>query len=155
LIDGEAYPIFVRPKRELRPERQPAETQPMLQPRALDHVGLIVTDMDRSLRFYQALGLELLRRSERGTGSSAVLKVGAQEINLFCRADLLPALLDDPQRIEHFCLMMESATIEDLVAALREAGLDIASGPRKRRDGAAVFLNDPNGVRVELQIRGA
>jgi hypothetical protein len=51
--------------------------------------------------------------------------------------------------------MMESATIEDLVAALREAALDIASGPRKRRDGAAVFLNDPNGVRVELRIRGA
>jgi catechol 2,3-dioxygenase-like lactoylglutathione lyase family enzyme len=51
----------------------------MLRPKALDHVGLIVTDMDRSLRFYQALGLELMRRSERGAGSSAVLKVGAQE----------------------------------------------------------------------------
>ena len=53
----------------------------MLRPKALDHVGLIVTDLDRSLRFYKALGLELLRRSERCTGSSAVLKVGAQEIN--------------------------------------------------------------------------
>jgi catechol 2,3-dioxygenase-like lactoylglutathione lyase family enzyme len=55
----------------------------MLRPKALDHVGLIVTDLDRSLRFYKALGLELLRRSERCTGSSAVLKVGAQEINVF------------------------------------------------------------------------
>jgi len=51
--------------------------------------------------------------------------------------------------------MMESATIDDLIGALREAGLDIVRGPVKRRDGAAVFLNDPDGVRVELQIRDA
>jgi lactoylglutathione lyase len=123
----------------------------MLRPKALDHVGLIVTDMDRSLRFYQALGLELLRRSERGTGSSVVLKVGAQEINVFCDPDATDR--SGPQRIDHFCLMMESATIDDVVGALREAGLDIASGPVKRREGAAVFLNDPDGVRVELQVR--
>jgi methionine synthase II (cobalamin-independent) len=49
--------------------------------------------------------------------------------------------------------MMESATIDDVVEALREAGLDIVSGPVKRREGAAVFLNDPDGVRVELQVR--
>jgi hypothetical protein len=49
--------------------------------------------------------------------------------------------------------MMESATIDDVVGALREAGLDIAGGPVKRREGAAVFLNDPDGVRVELQVR--
>jgi lactoylglutathione lyase len=120
----------------------------MLRPKTLDHVGLIVTDMDRSLRFYQALGLELLRRSERGTGSSAVLKVGAQEINVFCDPDSADG--SGPQRIDHFCLM-ESATIDDVVGALREARLDIASGPEKRREGAAVFLNDPDGVRVELR----
>jgi lactoylglutathione lyase len=124
---------------------------PMLRPKALDHVGLIVTDMDRSLRFYKALGLELLRRSERGTGSSAVLKVGAQEINVFCDPD--SADRSGPQRIDHFCLMVESATIDDVVEGLREAGLDVASGPVKRREGAAVFLNDPDGVRVELQVR--
>jgi catechol 2,3-dioxygenase-like lactoylglutathione lyase family enzyme len=95
--------------------------------------------------------LELLRRSERGTGSSAVLKVGAQEINVFCNPD--SADRSGPQRIDHFCLMVESATIDDVVEALREAGLDIASGPVKRREGAAVFLNDPDGVRVELQVR--
>ena len=41
----------------------------MLRPKALDHVGITVTDMDRSLRFYcGVLGLELLRRTARGAG---------------------------------------------------------------------------------------
>ena len=58
----------------------------MLRPRALDHVGLTVTDMNWSLRFYcEVLGLELLRRTARGAGgiASAVLKVGEQEMNVF------------------------------------------------------------------------
>jgi lactoylglutathione lyase len=126
----------------------------MLRPKALDHVGLIVSDVDRSVRFYEALGLELVRRSEPGSGrSAAVLKVGDQEINMFCNPELIEATRNQPQKIDHLCLMMESATIDDLVGALREAGLGIVSGPVKRRDGAAVFLNDPDGVRVELQIR--
>jgi catechol 2,3-dioxygenase-like lactoylglutathione lyase family enzyme len=33
----------------------------MLRPAALDHVGLKVTDLDRTLHFYQRLGLTLLR----------------------------------------------------------------------------------------------
>jgi hypothetical protein len=57
--------------------------------------------------------LELLRGSERGTGSSAVLKVGAQEINVFCNPD--SADRSGPQRIDHFCLMVESTTIDDVV----------------------------------------
>ena len=61
----------------------------MLKPRALDHVGLKVTDMDRSLRFYcDGLGLKLLRRKDRGPGiASAVLAVGTQEMNLFSNPD--------------------------------------------------------------------
>src|SRR5437016_14033780 len=65
----------------------------MLRPKALDHVGLKATDLDKSLHFYQTLGLELLRTSgpSANGGRSAVLKVGDQEINVFYHSDFVPA----------------------------------------------------------------
>jgi catechol 2,3-dioxygenase-like lactoylglutathione lyase family enzyme len=82
----------------------------MLRVRALDHVGLVVGDMDRSLRFYcDGLGLKLLRRSARANGvSSAVLAVGEQEINLFCEPDTVKLPGSRPYEIDHFCLSVES-----------------------------------------------
>ena len=54
----------------------------MLRLKALDHVGLKVTDMDRTLDFYQRLGLTLLRTSGPNADGlrSAVLQVGSQEL---------------------------------------------------------------------------
>jgi catechol 2,3-dioxygenase-like lactoylglutathione lyase family enzyme len=115
----------------------------------LDHVGIRVTDLDRSLRFYvEGLGLELLRRRE----GAAVVRVGDQEINMFCAPELV-ADLNQPHRIDHFCLTVDYADAGDLIAALGESGIEIARGPIERRDGVAVFVSDPDGVRVELQIK--
>jgi glyoxylase I family protein len=129
----------------------------MLRPKAIDHVGLTVTDMDRSLRFYcEVLGLELLRRLPRGGAGAAVavLKIGDQEINVFSDPAFAPARPgDNPAVIDHFCLEVESATIDDLVGALRQAGVEIAKGPVQRRDGTSLFVSDPDGCRVELIVK--
>ncbi len=128
----------------------------MLKLKAIDHVGLVVTDMDRSLRFYcEALGLELLRRSDREGGvTSAVLKVGSQEINMFCNADSTPVAKDGGASVvDHFCFEVERAPIDDVVAALSKAGIAVAKGPIKRRDGTSLFLSDPDGCRVELIVK--
>ena len=55
----------------------------MLRPRAIDHVDIVVTDMARSLQFYQALGIELVRLPRR-PGGATVIKVGDKELNMFC-----------------------------------------------------------------------
>src|SRR5262245_39083373 len=106
----------------------------MLKPRALDHVGLKVTDMDKSLRFYcEGLGLELLRRSDKGPGiASAVLRVGDQEMNLFSN----PGFAAGPEGegpdggdlrgLDHFCLEIDSASIDQVMAALAQAGIAVA-----------------------------
>src|SRR5258707_8869935 len=83
----------------------------MLKPRALDHVGLKVTDMDKSLRFYcDGLGLKLLRRKDKEPGiASAVLAVGTQETNLFSNPDFSASPTGaDPPGLDHFCLEVEA-----------------------------------------------
>ena len=125
----------------------------MLRPRELNHVGLTVTDMDKSLHFYQALGLELLRVSDLADGGrSAVLKIGAQEINVFSGPNFVSVDEENLAGLHHFCLTMDAGSIDDLIADLGQAGLSIVRGPVTRRDGTSVFLHDPDGVRVELRI---
>jgi catechol 2,3-dioxygenase-like lactoylglutathione lyase family enzyme len=128
----------------------------MLKPRALDHVGLKVTDMDRSLRFYcDGLGLRLLRRKDNAPGiASAVLAVGTQEMNLFSNPDFAASPTDDdPPGLDHFCLEVESASIDELLAALARAGIAVAKQPVKRSDGVSLFVADPDGCRVELIVK--
>jgi lactoylglutathione lyase len=122
----------------------------VLRPRAIDHVGIVVTDLDRSLRFYQALGIELIHLPRR-PGGATVLKIGDKEINMFCN----PAAVGggERQRLDHLCLEMEAAAIDDIVAALGEAGIAVASGPVARSDGTALFVHDPDGARIELLVK--
>jgi hypothetical protein len=40
-----------------------------------------------------------------------------------------------------------------VVADLRQVGIAVVRGPIKRRDGTALFVHDPDGVRVELQLK--
>ena len=58
-----------------------------------------------------------------------------------------------PPGIDHFCLTVDAVSIDEVVADLRRAGIDVARGPVQQRDGTALFVHDPDGVRVELQLR--
>jgi catechol 2,3-dioxygenase-like lactoylglutathione lyase family enzyme len=120
-----------------------------VRPRALDHVGLRVSDMDRSLRFYcEGLGLALLRRSDKGPGAaSAVLRIGSQEMNLFSDPDFsAPQAGGHPAGMDHFCVEVGNESVEDLMAGLARAGIAVAKGPTRRRDGVSLFVSDPDGV---------
>jgi catechol 2,3-dioxygenase-like lactoylglutathione lyase family enzyme len=126
----------------------------MLRPKALDHVALTVADMDKTLHFYQRLGLGLLRTSgpDAEGRRSAVIKVGDSEINVFYRPGLVSIDKENLIGVHHFCLRMDAASIDDVIADVRQAGLDIFRGPVERRDGTSVFVYDPDGVKVELRI---
>ena len=127
----------------------------MLKLQAIDHVGLKVSDMDRTLDFYRRLGLTLLRTSGPNADGlrSAVIQVGSQELNVFSHPRLVAAGGEDRTGMDHFCLLVDAPSIDDVIASLRQAGIDIAKGPDRRRDGVALFVHDPDGVRVELQLK--
>ena len=126
----------------------------MLRPKALDHVALKVADLDKTLHFYQVLGLELLRTSGPNADGvrSAVIKVGGQELNVFAHPGFIAIDTEHAVGMEHFCLNMEATSIDDLMADLRHAGVEIFRGPVEFRDGTSVFVSDPDGVHVELRL---
>jgi len=124
--------------------------------KAIDHVGLKVSDLDRTLDFYTRLGFTVLRTKgpDANGERSAVIQIGSQELNVFSHPAFAPASNDNRVGMDHFCLEVEAPSIED-VGGLRGVGIDIAAGPTKRRDGSSLFVHDPDGVRVELQLKNA
>jgi catechol 2,3-dioxygenase-like lactoylglutathione lyase family enzyme len=127
----------------------------VLRPKALDHLALKVTDMDRALHFYhQVLGLELLRSSgpNEAGGRSAVLQAGEQKIDVFSRPDFVSADKDKPVGMDHLCLLMEVESIDRLMAYLQQAGVEMFWGPVERHGTTSVYVYDPDGMHVELRV---
>ena len=153
MLLGPSVGSFVPPIGETASARR--ERMIMLRLKALDHVGLKVTDMDKTLDFYQRLGLTLLRTSGPNADGlrSAVIQVGSQELNVFSHPAFVSSGQENPVGIDHFCLTVEAASVDDVIADLRQAGIEIVRGPVERRDGTALFVHDPDGVRVELQLK--
>ena len=127
----------------------------MLRPKALDHLALKVTDMDKTLHFYhQVLGLELLRTSGPNAegGRSAVVQAGSQKIDMFYRPDFVSADKEKPVGMDHLCLIMDAASVDDLIAHLRQANVEVFWGPVERQSSTSVYVYDPDGVHVELRL---
>ena len=127
----------------------------VLHPKALDHLALKVTDMDKALHFYhQVLGLTLLRTSgpNEAGGRSAVLQAGGQKLDLFSRPDFVSADKDKPVGMDHLCLLMEVDSIDRLIEYLRQAEVEIFWGPVERHGSTSVYVYDPDGVHVELRV---
>ena len=127
----------------------------MVRPKALDHLALKVTDMDKTLHFYhQVLGLELLRTSGPNAegGRSAVVQAGGQKIDMFYRPDFVSADKEKPVGMDHLCLIMDAASVDELIAHLRQASIEIFWGPVERHGSTSVYVYDPDGVHVELRL---
>jgi catechol 2,3-dioxygenase-like lactoylglutathione lyase family enzyme len=123
----------------------------------IQHVGLVVSDLDRSRRFYaNALGLEEVARPPNFNFDGAWFRFGGAEIHLLAEAHTTggagPA---DPgagaARGMTTHLALET---EDLAAAcnrLAENGVELVGGPMPRGDGyVQVFFKDPDGYVLEL-----
>ena len=72
---------------------------------------------------------------------------------MFSHPEFVSSGKENPVGMDHFCLIVDAASVDDVIADLRQAGIDIVRGPVERRDGTALFVHDPDGVRVELQLK--
>jgi catechol 2,3-dioxygenase-like lactoylglutathione lyase family enzyme len=125
---------------------------------ALNHMTLSVSDVKRSLDFYQGLfGLPIAARQ----GSTIVLRLGDGPQFL-----ALSAAGSNPPAIGHFCISVENFSVDGVMRTLADHGIQRSdtSGPMKARvrmrgpeNGGAregtpeIYFGDPDGIVVQIQ----
>lgn len=137
----------------------------------LSHAGIQVADAERSIRFYERLGLTL---AARWTNARPYLQelVGYPGVSLDVAVMAIPGseavfeILEyrgvegdpvDPATANpgtgHVCFLVED--LDGLYEVLREQGVEFVSAPQvpdvgPNLGGRVVYLKDPDGIRVEL-----
>lgn len=124
--------------------------------KTLDHVTLVVKDLQRSEGFYVGiLGMDPIERPGFSFAGSW-FQAGKSQIHLILEhPESGPAGVPvDSQllwmsRTHHFAFEVDDA--EAAAEYLRQQGIPIVSGPKARPDGyVQVFITDPDGHVVEL-----
>jgi catechol 2,3-dioxygenase-like lactoylglutathione lyase family enzyme len=122
----------------------------------LDHIVLVVADVERSLRWYQEeLGLAGVRIEEWRAGTAFFPSVRVDEGTII---DIVPdggVPVSGRGNVDHFCLVVDPTDFE----AVRESGrFEVVDGPDKRYgargDGISLYVKDPDGNTVELRHYG-
>src|SRR5581483_10918409 len=120
-----------------------AQPAPQLKVRGINHVTLVVSDLKRSVDFYQ--GLFGLARERHNRTLDAGLRIGPG-LDL----DLTTDRPDRTPRIDHFCFGIENFSVDSVLKALAAHGVAKSDdrGPMKvqvtTRDGAQlIYAGDP------------
>jgi catechol 2,3-dioxygenase-like lactoylglutathione lyase family enzyme len=123
----------------------------------VQHVGLVVSDLDRSRAFYaRALGLEEVPRPSSFRFDGAWFRFGGTEIHLLAEAHTTGGAGpgDAGEGVSRGLTSHIAFETDDLATAcarLAEHGVELAGGPMPRGDGFdQVFFLDPDGYVLEL-----
>ena len=132
------------------------EANPPLRVISIDHVTLVVADLERSRQFYcDVLGMRQVERP--GFNFPGMwFQAGATQIHLILQHSEsapagfpAPAEYVSPGRTFHFAFRVADGNAA--LSALQAAGVSLKGEPRLRPDGCLqVFCFDPDGHVVEL-----
>jgi len=121
-----------------------AEAQrPAIPARTLNHVTMMVTDVERSARFYRKLfGLSVKTRQAEGVN----LAVGDAFLGIYDRA----SFQIDSSQIHHICFGVDDFRVAEVMDTLADQGLQ---GTVRTREETVpeVYFRDPDGLTVQLQ----
>jgi lactoylglutathione lyase len=124
---------------------------------SLVHTCYRITDVDRSVKFYEALGFKEVRR----------MPIREEAINVFMN---LPEDGDEPRLELTYNFGVDSYEIgtgyghiaittdelDDTLASLKEQGIEPERPPYSLREGGSriCFVRDPDSYRIEIIERG-
>jgi lactoylglutathione lyase len=113
------------------------------------HIGLRVTDLDRSLAFYTAVGYEVVGTvPETPIGKLVMIKLPDDE---FVTVELVHdgKPVDRGTCVSHLVVQVES--MADTLGVLAGHGIEPVTSGQERDDGLkTAFIADPDGRRIEL-----
>lgn len=116
------------------------------------HVGLRVTDRDRSLAFYAGLGFQVVGEvAETDLGHLTMLKLPGDEfVTIEIVHDPDGAAVDTDTRLSHLVIQVDS--MDATLAQLAACGIDAEAptSPDGSDDFRTTWIVDPDGNRVEL-----
>ena len=123
--------------------------------KTIDHVTLVVQDLEVSREFYcDLLGMDEIERPGFSFGGKW-FQAGNTQIHLILEHDESGPVGENrsiqrkSSRNHHFAFEIEDSRAA--VKALEERGIPLLAGPQERPDGVVqVFVNDPDGYVVEL-----
>jgi catechol 2,3-dioxygenase-like lactoylglutathione lyase family enzyme len=115
----------------------------------LDHIVLVVADVERSLAWYgERFGMEPLRVEEWRSGKVPFPSLRVNEGTII---DLIPGPRAGTN-VDHFCLIVDSDDLDPLAAS---GEFDLVEAPSirwgARGDGRSMYVRDPDGNVVELR----
>ncbi|MDX1566532.1 MAG: VOC family protein [Longimicrobiales bacterium] len=115
---------------------------PPFQGRTLNHTTMFVSDLDRSVEFYQGLfGIPV--RSTQANGVNLALGNQNQFLGLYSAPSSGPA-------IHHVCVGVEDFDPDEAMEKLEAYGID-SSGIRMRGETAELYFTDPDGLSIQIQ----
>ena len=120
--------------------------------RSLDHLVLTVRDLDKTVAFYAALGME---KTVFGEGRVA-LSFGAQKINLHVAGkEFEPKARTPKPGSADLCFLIEGP-LDRAIAVLADLGIPIEDGPVARTGATgpimSVYCRDPDENLIELSV---
>lgn len=112
----------------------------------LHHLMVHVSDLDRAVAFYEAIGMERMRDGER----IRWMKMGPNEIHLMQTDEPIRGFRDEPS--PHFAIQADPGTdIHEWARRIPELGGELLQEPRRRSWGPwYLFALDPDGNRFEI-----
>ncbi|MCH8186434.1 MAG: VOC family protein [Chloroflexi bacterium] len=114
--------------------------------RGIDHIELIVRDVDEFVRFFEAMGFEVILRTEHH-GGSAELKLPGEGQPVF---EIHSVGGEEAIGVNHIAFKVDSAS--ESYAELTAKGVKFAAEPHLVAASGRTIVNfrDPDGWRLQL-----